>query len=224
MKKLLLSSLLALGLLGQVANASSITVSAAVGGLASGSTKLTFDSLASGSHATVTLDGATISFAGTAQVAKGNSGIYAAPYISGSNGLGFGNALGQDTSSYLSTGNGSITFDFSGSIQKYFGLLWGSVDTYNYVSFYKSGALVGSFSGANVSAAAHGDQGLNGTYYVDFKDAGLGFDKVVLSSSGYAFEFDNVAFNKSVGVPDSSATLGLLGLALAGLVCIRRRR
>lgn len=59
---------------------------------------------------------------------------------------------------------------------------------------------------------------------MDFKDSGLGFDKVVLSSTSYAFEFDNVAFNKSSAVPDSFATIGLLGLALAGIACIRRRR
>ncbi len=224
MKKFLITSLLSLGLLAQVASASSITLSAAVGGLASGSTKLTFDSLTPGSQATTTISGATISFSGSAKAVLGNNAQYAAPYISGSNGLGFGNALGQDTSVYLTAGTGSVTFDFSGDLQKYFGVLWGSVDSYNHVKFYQAGTLVGSFSGLDVSAAAHGDQGLYGTYYVDFKDAGFGFDKVVLSSDSYAFEFDNVAFNKSAAVPESSATLGLLGLALAALVCVRRRR
>jgi len=225
MKKFLLTSLIALGLVAQVVSASTITLSATVGGLASGSTKLNFDGLGSGSKSTVTIDGATISFSGSAQVASGSiSGVYAAPYISGSNGFGFGNDLGQDNTSYLSTGNGSIAFDFSGVVQKYFGLLWGSVDTYNYVTFFKGGSNVGSFSGGDVKVGANGDQGLNGTYYVDFKDSGTGFDKVVLSSTGYAFELDNVAFNKTTNVPDSSATLGLLALALAGLACIRRRR
>jgi hypothetical protein len=192
MKKLLISSLIAFGLVAQVASATTITLSAAVGGLATGSTKLSFDSLTSGSHATVTLSGATISFGGNAQVAKGNSSVYAAPYISGSNGLGFGNALGQDTTSYLSTGTGSITLDFSGVTEKYFGLLWGSVDTYNYVKFYNAGSLVGSFSGADVNAAAHGDQGIYGTF--------TWISRTVVSAS-------TRSFSPAPATPSSSTTL-----------------
>ena len=61
----------------------------------------------------------------------------AAPWLSGGNGAGFGNADGADTTTYLTSGKDGLanpgamvamTFD---SDQQYFGLLWGSVDAYN---------------------------------------------------------------------------------------------
>ena len=43
---------------------------------------------------------------------------------------------GPDTTTYLTTGIGSVTLTLPGP-EKYFGLLWGSVDTYNTLSFYR---------------------------------------------------------------------------------------
>ena len=152
------------------------------------------------------------------------SGEYAAPYVSGSNGLGFLNPdqpTGVDTSRYLSTGIGSVSLEFN-SAQNYFGMLWGSVDNYNTLSFYNGLSLVGSFTGTQIWSSANGDQGQQGTFYVNFNDLGGTFNKVVASSSQNAFELDNVAYN-SHGVSDSGSTLALAGLVFAGLISIRRK-
>jgi hypothetical protein len=62
-------------------------------------------------------------------------------------------------------GGGTATFRFNAP-QSYFGLLWGSVDTYNALSFYDaSGDLIATVGGAG--AGADGNQGAAGTDYVN---------------------------------------------------------
>ncbi len=224
MKKLLLTSAVFAGLLtGLCAN--TFSVSSVNGGAATGSTKLNFDDLTLG-NATQSADAnVQVSFTGTANVVQGaSSGVYAAPFVSGSNGLGFltpDQPNGVDATHYLSTGIGSVTLQFSSS-QDYFGLLWGSVDNYNTLSFYDGSTLVGSFSGTQIWANANGNQGEQGTFYVNFNSLDGSFDKVVASSTQNAFELDNVAYNAQ-GVPDSGATLALMGVAFTGLISLRRK-
>ena len=234
MKKIIFSTILSLGFSAGLL-ASSFTVSSVNGGAATGSTKLNFDGLALG-HATQAADAnVTVSFSGTANVVQGAAGgLYAAPFISGSNGIGFLNPdqpTGVDTSAYLSTGIGSVTLQFDAE-QDYFGLLWGSVDNYNTLSFYDGANLVGSFDGTQVWANANGDQGQQGTFYVNFNSTDGVFNRVVASSNQYAFEFDNVAYNSRArvtgsdqpqSVPDTASTLGLVGAACAGLFGLRRK-
>lgn len=218
MKKLLLLPLLFA--MAVSAQADSFTFSAINGGAATGSTKLNLDNLALGHVTQMVNSDVQVSFTGTANVVMGASvGVYAAPYISGGNGAGFGNANGADTTKYLSTGIGAVTLTFS-SNQNYFGILWGSVDYYNTLSFYNGANLVGSFTGTDIWASANGNQGAAGTFYVNFSDLSGAFNKVVASSTQNAFELDNLAYNR---VPESGATIGLLGVAFAGLVALRRK-
>ena len=87
------------------------------------------------------------------------SGLYAAPYLSNGNGTLFGDPNnGPDTTTYLTTGVGSVTLTLPGQ-EKYAGLLWGSVDAYNTLSFYNGATLVGTATGTDVTASANGDQG-----------------------------------------------------------------
>ncbi len=200
-----------------------LVVNALVGGAPTGVNYVNFDNLPLGSAAG-TSGGVSVSFNPDGQVVQGASaGTYAAPFISNSNGLLFGDPTvsGADTTKYLSTGLGSVSLVFP-VLETYLGLLWGSVDDYNSLSFYNGATLVGALTGLDVTASADGDQGVNGTYYVNILST-LAFDRVVASSTGYAFEFDNVAYNPTNPVPEP-ISLGLLGLGVIGLGLMRRRK
>ncbi|NPV20208.1 Npun_F0296 family exosortase-dependent surface protein [Bradyrhizobium aeschynomenes] len=127
---------------------------------------------------------ATFTASGNAGIVHGSSPVSAAPYM----------ADGADKTNYLSIGSHAqetITFD---SVKNSFGLYWGSVDSYNSISFYNGNKLVASYTGNDVAPLlANGGQGsLASNGYVEF--LGLSpFNKVVLASSQNAFEIDNIS-------------------------------
>ena len=230
MNKSLVLAFAATMLVGSLAHADVILVAgtSGVGGAADFSNKVNFDDLTLGNAAQST-GGITVSFTGNAAVVNGSqSGVYAAPFLSGANGIGFGSpdqlpVPGQDATNYLTTGTGTVTLYFGGALQHSFGLLWGSVDNYNTLEFKKGGAVVTSFIGSQVLAAANGSQQADGTVYANFTSVN-GFDTVVARSTSNAFEFDNVSYStQQISVPDGGLTLALLGLGLSGLGLIRRR-
>ena len=180
-----------------------------------------FDNLALGNAGGQINNDIAVSFTGDAQAASGFlSGIYAAPFVNGNGGLFGDGETGSDTTNYLSTGIGSVTLTFT-KAQTYLGLLWGSVDLYNHLSLYDAdNQLVASFGGADVNAAANGNQGVSGTEYVNISDVDP-FTRAVFTSDGYAFEFDNVSYNvdppgEPTGAPEP-LTLSLFGAGLAGM-------
>jgi hypothetical protein len=86
--------------------------------------------------------------------------------------------------------------------------------------FFSGGASVATFTGADVGASTGtgncigGLQNALGTCYVNINFLTQSFDKVVATSTSYAFEFDNVAFSTApVGVPEPE-TLAMFGLGL----------
>lgn len=230
MKKITLGSLCLVSVLvAQSASAANFTVSGSVGGAPTGVKYVNFDNLTLGTlNGTVVANGnnGTVKVTGNpnAQVTTGSvGGINAAPYISNSNGSLFGDATvsGADQTPYLTTGTTAITLEF-GSDQKYIGLLWGSVDNYNTLEFYDSGNnLLGSVTGSDVTGSPNGNQGVNGTLYVNI-DSDTAFRYVKAKSSQFAFEFDNVAYNET-NVPDGGSTLVLLSAALMGLGAVSCR-
>jgi hypothetical protein len=208
-------------------------ISASVGGVPVGADVYeNFDSLAGTGG--LSAQGLSVTFSGTgagAVTLPDAPGLYAAPFISGSNGAQFGDLQvnGPDQTQYLTTGIGQVTIQLAEG-HEYFGLLWGSVDNYNSLSFYSGDTLLFSFTGLDVDVMANGDQGANGTRYVNIFSDTL-FDRVVASSTAYAFEFDNVALaihlppaEIQIGVVPEPGTLALLGLGLLAGIVTRHRR
>jgi len=153
---------------------------------------------------------------------------YAPPNLSGTNSTYFQNipSTGPDATPFITSGStgsvatASATLDFSAfGNQSYLGILWGSVDSYNTLAFYDGATLVGTLTGGDILSPANGNQGVTGTAYVNiFSDRS--FNKVVATSTLFAFEFDNVAF----AVPEPSTTIAALsGIGILGLHTLRRR-
>ena len=201
----------------------SFTIDALVGGAPTGASYVNFDNIPLGPGGG-TSGGIGVSFTGSGQAVHGSSsGVYAAPFLSNGNGALFGDptASGPDATTYLTTGTGSVSLSLPGP-EKYFGLLWGSVDSYNSLSFYDAtNHLIGTITGHDVTASANGNQGASGTLYVNINSTDA-FTRVVASSTSNAFEFDNVAFNPTA-VPEPTS-LALFGTGVVGLAFIRRRR
>lgn len=226
---LTLTTLLATALL---TRANLLTIDSVIGGVPTGVNYLNFNDLttgAKGSMSTVGNGGPVgVTIGGNANVVQGaRSGEYAAPFLSNNQGSLFdGHADGVDTSVYLTTGStsggGSVRLDFP-TQQRYLGLLWGSVDSYNKLAFYDTfDNLLGLITGWDVLTSPVGDQGARGTAYVNILSQ-LPFSYVVASSDGFAFEFDNVAYNqRPLNVPDNGYSWLLLGVGAAGIGCWRR--
>jgi hypothetical protein len=206
-----------------------------VGGAPTGVTRDNLDWLPLGSGGGTNPDTLmTVTFGGDGQAVQGSvTSRYAAPYMSGLNGDGFGNlSYGLNTTTYMSSGSmdatggaAQVAFTFV-TPHQYFGLLWGSADDYNTLSFFDGSTFVGSLTGSDILALA-GDHGVhetlgeNGTMYVNVNST-LPFDRVVATSANYAFEVDNIAFNETQ-VPEP-ASLALIGMGLLGLGWRSRRR
>jgi hypothetical protein len=135
-----------------------------------------------------------------------------------------------DTSNYLVISpdvGSSITFTMM-MPANYFGFFAGSLDSFNLVQFFLGNTMVDAFTGTQINAVAFPGQQTNGNQaeaeFIDYFPTGL-FDRVVLSSSGIAFELDNLAIGlatpTAVPEPESVALVGLGALALAGA---RRRK
>lgn len=232
-----------------------LSVTASVGGgvAVSGASQFNFDTLAlssaGGTVNSLNVIGSTVvvSFTSDGQVVNlPNQSTYAAPSLSVNNGIGFGShtpdldqANGQDSTHYLTSGlynteangtpKGSVTLTFD-SPQKYLGLLWGSVDSYNKLTFFsgstESGFLeLGSLKGDELhlsSTFPYGNQSSEGTVYANIFSSEM-FTKVVATSEGsYAFELDNVAAS---AVPEPTTMIaGALLLLPFGVSTFRMLR
>jgi len=145
-------------------------------------------------------------------IMQGTTGTYAMPYLDNT-----------QYASVNSNGNSgsNITFSFNQSYN-YFGILWGSVDTYNTLTFLDGNTVVGTIIGQTIISAANlsgGNQAGSGTVYANFNSSLL-FNKIIASSTGIAFEFDNIRL-AAVPLP---AALPMFLAGIMGLGAMGRRR
>ena len=247
MRRSIVGSVFALAAWGLVpsapANSGLLAISGTVGGAPTGVTRENFDTLVPGSRSTTLLpSGIVISFQADAQPVLGSApGLYAVPFLSGANGGGFGpgggtQAVGPDATVYVTGGSTEAFATARVTLQlpapeRYFGLLWGSLDVYITLSFYNGATLIETVTGGDVTARPSGDQSVNGTLYVNIDaTSGASFDRVIMTSSQYGFEFDDVAFNSTPisflaldPVPEPMS-LCVLATGLLGTAVVRRRR
>ncbi len=101
----------------------------------------------------------------------------------------------------------------------YFGLYWGSVDTYNNVYFYDGSTLVASYSGSQLLALDPSlTAGISSTFVNFYFNEPV--TSIVLWSGGENFESVDEAFAES----PESGTLALMGIGLLGLGLLVRSR
>jgi len=179
-------------------------------------TVLTFDDLAVGSLPAYQFSGGALS--GSAAIENTSLvGIYAQP--------------AGDTTNYLSisypSAAGAVQLAFS-SPENYFGLFWGSIDSYNTITFLRDQGQIATFSGATIAGltglVADGEQQSPlSNRYINFYLGAVFYDEVILSTANFGFEVDNIAFGDPPVPVSEPGTVMLLGSALYGLF-IRSRR
>jgi hypothetical protein len=109
--------------------------------------------------------------------------------------VGFWLAPSDNTSNYLSvdplSGTPSVISAPNGTLWKYFGLYWGSIDDYNSIEFWKDNTRIAYYSGSDIATLLN----LRGGYInFDVNNNDGYFNKIILTSTQQAFESDNHAF------------------------------
>ena len=205
----------------QSAQATSISVSAEAPGVLLPSLPsaavLTFDNLPVGSLPSLQFSGGTLS-GSAAEENTSVVGKFAQPA---------GDATGFLTVSYPSA-SGAVDLIFTNP-QNYFGLYWGSMDSYNSVTFLENNDLIATYSGTNIATltglVADGDrQSASSNRYIEFYLGTDFYDEVILSTADYGFEVDNIAFGEPPSPISEPGSLMVLGSSLYGLALVRRSR
>lgn len=148
-------------------------------------------------------------------------GVAAPPYNDDTTYGSVGSTVGSGAGTAVLTLVNSVT---------YFGMYWGSVDTYNKISFYDVGNnVLGSVTGLQVLSPANGEQGAGGSVYTNFTFGAGESAKFIKFESldgnpatvKAAFEFDNIAV---APVPEPSTwAMMMLGFLGVGFLAYRRK-
>ncbi len=197
-----------------------------------GATILTFDADSTGASPTGFAPATGSDPGGAVVAAGGNPSLYAAPVADTTQFY----AVAYNPLSGTPTTPASDLFMVPGGIpQNYFGLYWGSIDTYNTITFELNGVPLagGTFSGTDFSPA-NGSQtsaDTNEYIYFVFTDSQT-YNAVLISTFGINFELDNIAYGlipdptsllNSTSLPEPTS-LTLLGYGLFSLGLLRLRR
>jgi hypothetical protein len=126
----------------------------------------------------------------------------------------------NDTSAFFTVGpntNTTATITFTQSIN-YFGFFAGSLDGFNSIQFLSGNTVLAALSGTQIAALggfpASGDQTQGLFINLYSSNNGEVFNKIILSSTSFAFETDNHAYRvgstANVPVPEPSPMLPAL--------------
>jgi PEP-CTERM motif len=167
-----------------------------------------------------------VTYTGSFDIDVGDlAGVYRSP---------FGPSSSQTYISVPNAGpsaSGSYEITFGGKSFNYFGLYWGSIDTYNTITFYNGSTEIGSFTGTQAAllaglctpaqiisgCAAFGDAGSN-RFFNFITD--VPFDRIVVNSTNFAFE----SGQQTLGQTPEPGTMALFGSGLATFAAFFRRR
>lgn len=152
------------------------------------------------------------SYSGDYQLVSGSlAGNYAAPLNDKTRYMSIPDTFDNNTSM-----SGSVTFELA-SEANYFGIYWGSIDTYNSINFFNDNLLVGEVVGGDLGPADGSWTDPDTNQYVNITD--IIFDSFVLNTDGIAFEVDNIAV---APVPEPG-TIFMMVAGLLGLFGLRRK-
>jgi hypothetical protein len=208
----------AISAIAEPAHALSVSLGSGTTSSVSGVTNITFDDGYPDSNPLNPYTSGIATYSGKGAIVQGSqTNRYLAP---GSN-----TGPAADQTPYLTFGStqepGDVTIKFTQALD-YFGLYWGSVDSYNSIQFFKGATQIGSDITGSAIATLLGKTG-TGNFNVDtyvnfFAGANESFDKIVMKSGNAAFESDNHAYR---AVPTPALLPGLIGL---GVAAIRKRK
>lgn len=158
----------------------------------------------------------------TTNIVQGSvSGQYASPYGDNTKFLTI-----APSNSNVAGDSDFVNINFKEAID-YFGFYAGSLDDYNKIEIYSGTKLLKTFSGSDVPTAnANGSwTSREANMYVNLVgETGEKFDRVVMSSSGIAFETDNHAYRlANQSVPEPNAILGVLAIGACGMTSLFKR-
>jgi hypothetical protein len=229
MKKLIATMAFAFAVLQAPANAAVLVTSVGVGdpgnvaAAVPGSTYITFEDVAVNTVGSFTSNG--FSFTGQGGVTNTSASFpftYTQPKADNTHYL----AIGFDIVPIIWPGPRATTLSLESDYTK-FGFYWGSIDSYNSVTFFNDGVQVFSLSGGGVPGAnpsANNSNAATRNRYVNFDfSGGSMFDQVVFSTTFRTFEVDNLAL--AGHAPELSTwAMMLVGFAGVGFVAYRRSR